>query len=212
MTTSGNPVSAPVRPGGASAGLYNPAFEHDACGIAMVADLHGRRSHRLVRQALDALEALAHRGATGAEVATGDGAGILVQQPHRLWQAVIEAELPEAGAYASGLVFLPGDEDDAGKARQRVDDLAAEEGLRVVAWRDVPVEPSMLGASARATMPRFGQVVVTPTGPCPLVQAGRPTPWPWTGWPSASASGWSTRCRARTCRRCRPVPSSTRGC
>lgn len=178
MTTSSVPGLGSLRPSGgslgASGGLYDRAFEHDACGIAMVADLHGRASHGLVRQALDALEALAHRGATGAEIATGDGAGILVQQPHQLWQSVVEAQLPEAGGYASGLVFLPADPDDAAKARQRIGELADEEGLSVVAWREVPVDPSMLGASALAAMPRFGQVVVAPTGGAPRGADGAP--------------------------------------
>jgi glutamate synthase (NADPH) large chain len=147
----------------ASAGLYDPAFEHDACGIALVADLHGRRSHRLVRQAVTALEHLAHRGATGAEAETGDGAGILVQMPHRFLSAVLPVELPEMGAYAAGIVFLPTDADDAAKAEHRFGELAAEEDLEVLAWRDVPVEPGPLGASALAAMPRLRQVVVAPS-------------------------------------------------
>jgi len=155
-------------------GLYDPAFEHDACGVALVADLHGRPSHRLVHQALQALEALSHRGATGAEEATGDGAGILVQQPHRFWQAVIDTELPEAGAYATGMVFLPVDADDAGKARQRIAELASEEELTVLAWREVPVEASMIGASALGAMPRFEQVVVTPRQGAPRRPDGTP--------------------------------------
>src|ERR1700678_3048468 len=96
LTTMQNPTK----------GLYDPAFEHDACGIALVADLHGRKSHRLVRQAVTALEHLAHRGATGAETATGDGAGILVQMPHRFLAGVLPVDLPEAGGYAVGMVFL----------------------------------------------------------------------------------------------------------
>jgi glutamate synthase (NADPH/NADH) large chain len=171
-------VSAPA--GSVSAGLYDPAFEHDACGIAMVADLQGRRSHRLVRQALDALEALAHRGATGAEEATGDGAGILVQQPHELWQAILGDRLPEAGAYASGLVFLPQDPDAADKARTRIDELAAEELLSVVAWRSVPVDPSMLGASARQAMPTIAQLWVAPTGGGPRAASSGDTAAPDT--------------------------------
>jgi len=145
-----------------SRGLYDPAFEHDACGIALVADLHGRRSHALVRQAVTALEHLAHRGATGAEVATGDGAGILVQMPHRFLAGVIDAELPPAGGYAAGMVFLPMELDDAAKVEHRIGELAAEEGLRVVAWRDVPVQAESLGASALRAMPRLRQVVVAP--------------------------------------------------
>jgi glutamate synthase (NADPH) large chain len=157
MTTTQNP----------SPGLYDPAFEHDACGIALVADLHGRRSHTLVRQGVTALEHLAHRGATGAEAATGDGAGILVQMPHRFLAAVIGADLPDEGGYAAGLVFLPTDADDAAKAEHRLAELATEEQLRVLAWRDVPVESGSLGASALRAMPRLRQVVVVPDGPAP---------------------------------------------
>ena len=97
-------------------GLYDPAYEHDACGVGMVADLHGRADHGIVDRGLTVLERLAHRGASGAEVETGDGAGILVQMPHRFLAAAATAAgfaLPEAGGYAAGLAFLPVDEDDA---------------------------------------------------------------------------------------------------
>ncbi len=147
---------------GAGAGLYDPAFEHDACGVALVTDLHGRASHRLVAQGLTALENLAHRGATGAEVATGDGAGILVQVPHRFLSEVLPFALPEPGAYATGIAFLPAGADDAAKAERQVEELAAAEGLGVLGWRDVPVEPAGIGASALRAMPRFRQVVVAP--------------------------------------------------
>jgi len=151
-----------------SKGLYDPAFEHDACGIALVADLEGRRSHALVGQALEALEHLAHRGATGAEVDTGDGAGILTQVPHRFLSEVAGFDLPGPGEYAPGIVFLPADAGDASKAERRIEEIAYEEHLHVLGWRDVPVEPSGLGASALAFMPRFRQVVVVPA------EAGEP--------------------------------------
>ncbi len=155
MTTTFYPASSGPVPAYPGAPLYDPAFEHDACGIALVADLHGRRSHGLVRQAVTALEHLAHRGATGAEVATGDGAGILVQMPHRFLAGAMGVDLPAPGGYAAGMVFLPTDDDDAAKARRRIEELAGEEGLRVLGWRDVPVEPDGLGASARRAMPRM---------------------------------------------------------
>jgi len=153
-----NASSAHERTG--TTGLYDPAFEHDACGIALVADLRGRRSHALVRQAVTALEHLAHRGATGAEEATGDGAGILVQVPHRFLADVVDFALPEPGGYAVGLVFLPVDADDADKAQGRIGDIATQEGVAVLGWRDVPVDASSLGASARRAMPRIRQVVL----------------------------------------------------
>ncbi len=148
-------------------GLYDPAYEHDACGVGMVADLHGRADHDIVDRGLTVLERLAHRGASGAEVETGDGAGILVQIPHRfLAGAVADAgfSLPDAGHYAVGLAFLPTDDDDAHKARSVVEHLAAEEGLAVLGWRVVPIEPDGLGATARGAMPRIEQVFVAPAG------------------------------------------------
>ncbi|HUY21062.1 MAG TPA: glutamate synthase large subunit [Acidimicrobiales bacterium] len=169
MTTTKGPASRRPAPRHPGAPLYDPAFEHDACGIALVADLHGRRSHGLVRQAITALEHLAHRGATGAEVATGDGAGILVQVPHGFLAGAMGVDLPGPGEYAVGTVFLPAERSDADKAQRRVEELATEEGLAVLGWRDVPVEPACLGASARRAMPRMAQVAVVP----------RP------GWPAA---------------------------
>ncbi|HXX91783.1 MAG TPA: glutamate synthase large subunit [Acidimicrobiales bacterium] len=164
-TNAASTPHGPVR----SDGLYDPRFEHDACGIALVADLQGRPSHRLVRQAVTALEHLAHRGATGAEVATGDGAGILVQVPHRFLVDTIGFALPAPGTYATGIVFLPTDADDAAKAERRIAEIAVQEGLAVLGWRDVPHDPSSLGASALGAMPRLRQVALAPTGAAPAV-------------------------------------------
>src|SRR3954447_9578595 len=107
-------LPAPSRPD--RQGLYDPANEHDACGVAFVADMHGRRSNGIVRDALTALHNLDHRGASGSEVNTGDGAGILLQVPDEFLRAVVEFDLPGAGAYAVGTVFLPTDADLAAKA------------------------------------------------------------------------------------------------
>ena len=117
VTTAKHPAfpgRLPTHPG---APLYDPAFEHDACGIALGGRPPGPAQPRARRQALTALEHLAHRGATGAEVATGDGAGILVQVPHRFLAGSCGFDLPEPGGYAAGMVFLPTDADDAAKAR-----------------------------------------------------------------------------------------------
>ncbi len=154
-------------PGGtpAACGLYDPAYEHDACGVGLVADLEGRKSHHLVRQALTVLERLAHRGASGAEVATGDGAGVLVQVPHRLLADMADDAgfaLPEPGRYATGLAFLPQDPDAAAKARSQLATVAEEEGLAVLGWRVVPVDDSTLGDTARRAQPRVEQVFVAP--------------------------------------------------
>ncbi len=148
--------------------LYDPAFEHDACGVGLLADLEGRPSHALVRQGLSVLERLAHRGASGAEVATGDGAGILTQLPHKFLAGVaaeIGVTLPEAGRYAAGSVFLPTDADDAKKARAEFEALAAEEAVEVLGWREVPYRDSTLGETARRAQPRIEQVFVTPSDP-----------------------------------------------
>ncbi|MGB2569559.1 glutamate synthase large subunit [Micromonospora citrea] len=162
-----SPQSAP-----SAAGLYDPANEHDACGVAFVADLHGRRSHAVVANGLGALCRLDHRGARGAEQNTGDGAGIMIQVPDAFLRAVVDFPLPPAGQYATGLVFLP--DDDAGEARARrvVEKYALVEGAEVLGWRDVPTDPSGLGETALAAMPRIRQLFLaahrltdTPAGP-----------------------------------------------
>ncbi|WP_375483580.1 glutamate synthase large subunit [uncultured Jatrophihabitans sp.] len=139
-------------------GLYDPAFEHDACGVAFVADLHGRPSHRIVSQALAALHNLDHRGAAGAEPSSGDGAGMTVQVPDRFLRAVTGFELPEAGAYAVGTAFLPRDDEQADAVVELVEAVAADEGLVVLGWRDVPVVTDELGPTALGVMPRFRQL------------------------------------------------------
>ncbi|MCX6462365.1 MAG: glutamate synthase large subunit, partial [Pseudonocardiales bacterium] len=143
-------------------GLYAPEFEHDACGVAMVADLKGRRDHSIVRRALTALLRLEHRGARGAEANTGDGAGILIQVPDAFFREVVDFDLPEAGAYAVGTAFLPVDRAEADAVVARIDRIAAEEGLEVLGWRELPTDPdgADLGPTARAAMPSFRQLFV----------------------------------------------------
>src|SRR6266511_4032093 len=139
------------RPEGPEAqGLYRPADEHDACGVAFVVDVQGRRSHATVEQGLSALCRMEHRGAQGAEPNTGDGAGILVQVPDAFLRATVKFPLPEAGRYATGLVFLPADEGDATWAGQIIEKYVTAEGARLLGWRDVPTEAGDLGATARA--------------------------------------------------------------
>ena len=151
-------------------GLYDPRFEHDACGVALVADLHGRPSHTLVRQAITALEHLAHRGATGSQEDSGDGAGILLQVPHAFLSEVVPFDLPAPGRYATGIAFLPGDGDggDGEKARASIERIAGEEGLRVLGWREVPIDDSSLGSVARDAMPSLWQLFVVPGEGTPL--------------------------------------------
>jgi glutamate synthase (NADPH/NADH) large chain len=141
-------------------GLYDPANEHDACGVAFVADMHGRRSHAIVADALTALHNLDHRGASGAEVNTGDGAGILVQVPDAFLRAVVGFELPEVGGYAVGLAFLPDDDESERKAVDAIERIAREEELTILGWRDVPTDASSLGDTALSVMPRFRQLFV----------------------------------------------------
>ncbi|MGV0796714.1 glutamate synthase central domain-containing protein, partial [Mycolicibacterium elephantis] len=143
-------------------GLYNPAFEHDACGVAMVADMHGRRSRDIVDKAITALLNLEHRGAQGAEPHTGDGAGILLQVPDEFLRAVLKEqrafELPPYGSYATGMAFLPQSSKDAAAACEAVEKIAEAEGLEVLGWREVPTDESSLGALARDAMPTFRQL------------------------------------------------------
>ncbi|PNE13412.1 glutamate synthase large subunit, partial [Amycolatopsis sp. BJA-103] len=142
-------------------GLYDPEFEHDACGVAFVADLSGKRDHGIVAKALIALRNLEHRGARGADPETGDGAGILIQVPDEFYRAVVDFELPEPGAYAVGTAFLPQDEKPRGLAMTTIERVAAEEGLRVLGWRDLPVHTEHVGTGAAETMPHFSQLFLT---------------------------------------------------
>jgi glutamate synthase (NADPH/NADH) large chain len=142
-------------------GLYDPRFEHDACGVSFVADLHGRASHRMIELGLSSLCNLDHRGATNAEVNVGDGAGILIQVPDRFLRAVVDVELPPAGAYATGIGFLPRDPEAEAAARTGIEKIAASEGLQVIAWRDVPIDNAMIGQQAADAEPSFRQVFIT---------------------------------------------------
>ncbi|GAB3619348.1 glutamate synthase large subunit [Glutamicibacter endophyticus] len=134
-------------------GLYDPAAEKDACGLAMIATLDNNPTHEIVQDALTALRRLEHRGAIGADEGTGDGAGILLHMPDAFFRATTNLELPAAGGYAVGVGFLPADADELAETRTELEALAEEENLRVIGWREVPVDPSVLGASARAVMP-----------------------------------------------------------
>ncbi|WP_193607093.1 glutamate synthase large subunit [Nocardioides lijunqiniae] len=141
-------------------GLYDPRHEKDACGVAFVATLTGEASHDIVAKALTALRNLEHRGAAGAEPNSGDGAGILMQVPDAFLRDVVDFDLPPANAYAVGTAFLQGDEARVAETRRRVEEIAAEEGLAVLGWRDVPIDPSVLGATALGVMPAFQQLFV----------------------------------------------------
>ncbi len=142
-------------------GLYDPSNEHDACGVAFVATLTGIPSNDIVAKGLTALRNLDHRGAVGGEPDSGDGAGILMQVPDKFLRAVGGVELPELGSYAAGMAFLPLDEKAAIAAKLRIEAIAVEEGLTVLGWRDVPVNPDILGAMSLGAMPSFALMFVT---------------------------------------------------
>ncbi|QNN53052.1 glutamate synthase large subunit [Nocardioides mesophilus] len=145
-------------------GLYDGLHEHDACGVAFVATLTGEASHDIVAKAITALRNLEHRGATGAEPDSGDGAGILLGLPDAFFRAVTPDagfELTAPRTYAVGTAFLPGDAEQVAKTRQRIEEIAVEEGLRVLGWREVPTDPTMLGSTAVSVMPTFSQLFVT---------------------------------------------------
>ena len=141
-------------------GLYNPANEHDACGVAMVAKLDNIPSHRVIEQALEALDNLEHRGAEGADVTSGDGAGILVQIPDAFLRGVLEFELPEAGFYAVGVCFLPRDAERRRKLQQLVELNTRVEGQIFLGWRDVPVNEEHVGVTAGRSRPHISQAII----------------------------------------------------
>ena len=141
-------------------GLYDPAFEKDACGVAFVATLTGQASNAVVRQALTALENLQHRGASGSEPDSGDGAGILLQVPDALLRRVSGVDLPDPGHYATGIGFLPIDVEERAQVFRQIDEIADDEGVAILGWREVPTDASLVGATARACMPSFWQIFV----------------------------------------------------
>ena len=148
-------------------GLYDPGNESDSCGVAMVTDIQGRRSHAIVADGLVALEHLEHRGAAGAEPNSGDGAGILIQLPVELLREVVDFELPPsapdgANTFAAGICFLPQDPDGRAEAREHVEAIANEEGLHVLGWRAVPVDPdgAEVGETALGCVPFMSQLFV----------------------------------------------------
>jgi len=141
-------------------GLYDPRYEHDACGVGLVADLSGRRGHDTVAKALTVLANLDHRGAKGSDPQTGDGAGILTQIPDEFFRDVCDFALPPLGYYAAGLVFLPGDETAEAQVR-RIEQIAAAEHLVVLGWRAVPHDPAACGTGARANFPTLMQLFVS---------------------------------------------------
>ena len=148
-------------------GLYHPQYEHDACGVGFIVHMKGAPSHSIVQQGLTILVNLAHRGAVGAEANSGDGAGILLQMPHRFMAKVAAAEgitLPEPGHYGVGFFFSSPQASDREQGRRIFEQIAAEEGQTVLGWRDVPTDNASLGETAKASEPFMQQVFIQRSG------------------------------------------------
>ena len=141
-------------------GLYDPSYEHDACGVAMVARLSGDPCHETVQRAVVALENLEHRGAAGADPNTGDGAGMLLQLPDELLRAVIGSDLPPPGRYGVAVCFLPQEEERRAELEALLTSTVEAEGQKVVGWRDVPVDKDYVGITANYFAPYIKQLVV----------------------------------------------------
>jgi glutamate synthase domain-containing protein 2/glutamate synthase domain-containing protein 1/glutamate synthase domain-containing protein 3 len=143
-----------------AAGLYDPRYEHDACGVGMVARLDNQPTHEVIARALTALENLEHRGASGADPLTGDGAGILMQMPDELLRGAVDFELPPPGRYGVLMCFLPTHPTARERIQAVLEATTADEGQRVLGWRDVPVRPEHTGATAAACRPEIRQLLV----------------------------------------------------
>ncbi|WP_249010091.1 glutamate synthase large subunit [Conexibacter sp. DBS9H8] len=144
-----------------ASGLYDPNQEHDACGVALVAKLWGEATHAVVEKALDALRNLEHRGATGADPNTGDGAGVLMQIPDAFFRGVaFGVELPEPGRYGVAMLFLPVDPERRLAAESLIEQVVVQEGQQLLFWRDVPVNDQHVGEIARASAPRIRQLLI----------------------------------------------------
>jgi glutamate synthase domain-containing protein 2/glutamate synthase domain-containing protein 1/glutamate synthase domain-containing protein 3 len=144
-------------------GLYDPQYEHDSCGLGFVVDVKGRRSHRILEQAFEVLVNLDHRGACGCEPDTGDGAGVLLQIPHRFLQretSGLNFELPAPDDYAVGMVFLPPEDASRRECERLFERVTKQEGQRVLGWRTVPTDDRELGPTARASKPVVKQVFI----------------------------------------------------
>ena len=139
--------------------LYHPDYEHDACGVGLLVDIHGKKTHDIVEKGLQVLENMVHRGAESADNKTGDGAGIMLQIPHEfiLLQGI---PVPEKGRYGTGLVFLPKDEEQAVSCMKVIESVLNQEGLLLLAVRDVPVCSDVLGEISRGNEPTIKQVFV----------------------------------------------------
>ena len=144
-------------------GLYDPRFEKDSCGVGFVCNIKGQRSNLIVRQGIEVLNRLSHRGAVGSDPETGDGAGILIQMPHEFFIKAAKASninLPELGSYGTGLVFLPQETSERRFYKEIFENIIKEQGQTLLGWRDVPVDDSNIGKTAKDTEPIFEQIFI----------------------------------------------------
>ncbi|MGB0723742.1 MAG: glutamate synthase subunit alpha, partial [Gammaproteobacteria bacterium] len=141
-------------------GMYDPAYEHDACGVGFVADIKNRKTHAIVAQGLNILENLTHRGAVGADPLAGDGAGLLLQMPDAFLRAVTDFELPAEGEYGVAMLFLPQEAETRAAIEKSLADTVAAEGQKLIGWRDVPTVNEGLGQSVKDVEPVIRQLFV----------------------------------------------------
>ncbi|RXK55461.1 glutamate synthase large subunit [Oleiharenicola lentus] len=158
MSTTTVPTGRPGKQG-----LYDPWFEHDACGVGFIVDMKGRKSHKIVADGLQILRNLDHRGASGAEINTGDGAGILIQVPHKFFADIgktLRFTLPEAGNYGVGLIYLPRNATVRRKVEERFEQVVQSEGCKFLGWRTVPTKNASLGDTAKSSEPFMRQAFI----------------------------------------------------
>ena len=145
-------------------GLYDPEQEHDACGVGFVARIDGKKTHRIVEEGVEILCNLEHRGAVGGDQKTGDGAGMLIQMPHKFFKKVLPFDIPEAGHYGAAMIFLPVHAKKQAEAVAMTEDIIKKEGAELLGWRDVPVDPECLGELARKVLPSIRQLFLSVKG------------------------------------------------
>ena len=155
------PRPSPGRP--PKQGLYDPWYEHEACGVGFVVDIQGRKSNQILKQGLQVLKNLDHRGAAGSEVNTGDGAGVLLQMPHGFFKEAAKKAriaLPAAGEYGSGMIFLPRDRIKRRRLEERFEKIIQSEGQTLLGWRTVPTSNATLGETAKSSEPFMRQIFI----------------------------------------------------
>ena len=164
MSANPIPPQNPLLPGQPGPqGLYHPSNEHDSCGVGFIVNVKGNKSHEIVRNAVQILENLSHRGACGCDPETGDGAGIMMQMPDAFLRKEcrkLNIDLPKEGDYGAGIVFLPPDLADRNTIEEWTEHLVREEGQKFLGWREVPHDPAKIGKVARSVMPEFKQIFI----------------------------------------------------